>query len=130
VQPKGADSDTSEVERDPLPDKAAVVAAFDDDLEFFREAVGMFMEDHPRMMQDIRAAVQENDADRLHRSAHALKGMAGNFQAVPVFEAARTLEDMGRSQDLDHAETAWRRLSDEMERLCARLTAMAEEEDR
>ena len=114
----------------PLPDEAIVLAAFDNDRDFFKEAVGMFLEDYPEMMHEIQAAVQQSDAERLHRSAHALKGMTGNFHAVPAFEAARTLEEMGRASDLSGSDEAWKRLVDEMQRLHERLTALTEENAR
>ena len=102
---------------DDTVDKASLLTAFDHDWEFFSEAVGMFLEDYPPMVEEIRASIMDSDAQRLRRQAHALKGMMGNFQAKTAVNAARTLEDMGRDNQLANAEAAAAKLMDEIGRL-------------
>ena len=50
-------------------------------------------------------------------AAHTLKGTLGNLSAVPAYEAARRLEDMGRTGDLDRIEEAFRRVQEQVQRV-------------
>ncbi len=104
-----------------------LLTAFDNDAEFFKEAVGMFLSDFPKMLQNIETAVQTGNAKDLHMAAHALKGMVGNFQAKTAMQAAFVLEQMGRKQDFNGAEKALENLAAEMRTLKHTLTVMVEE---
>jgi CheY-like chemotaxis protein/HPt (histidine-containing phosphotransfer) domain-containing protein len=109
-------------------DKKALLDAFDNDWGFFREAVGMFLNDFPKMLADIEAAVQAHDAKDLRMTAHAMKGMVGNFQAKTTAQAALALEEMGKSQDFNGVEKAFEKLAGEMENLKQALIAITKEE--
>jgi two-component system sensor histidine kinase/response regulator len=110
-------------------DKKALLNAFDNDWVFFREAVDMFLSDFPGMLSNIEAAVKANDAKELQMTAHALKGMVGNFQAKTTAQAALALEEMGRNQDFSGAEKAFEKLTGEMKDLMQTLIVIAKEED-
>ncbi|MFM1769521.1 MAG: Signal transduction histidine-protein kinase BarA [Verrucomicrobiota bacterium] len=73
------------------------------DLALLREVAGLFREDAPRLLAELRAAVATADADALERSAHSLKGAVGNFGAQAAWEGARTLEDLARAGRLEAA---------------------------
>ncbi|MFH1980892.1 MAG: response regulator [Pseudomonadota bacterium] len=108
-------------------DKASLLNAFDHDWEFFSEAVDMFLEDYPPMVDEIRSAIMDSDAKRLRRQAHALKGMLGNFQAVSAVKAALILEDMGRDNQFDTADTAALKLAAEIDLLRKALENLLKE---
>ncbi|MDF1592148.1 MAG: response regulator [Desulfobacterales bacterium] len=110
-------------------DEKTLLNAFDNDWVFFREAVGMFLNDFPQMLSNIGAAVKANDAKELRMTAHALKGMVGNFQAKTTALAALALEEMGRNQDFKGVEEAFEKLSGEMEDLKQTLITIAKEEN-
>jgi HPt (histidine-containing phosphotransfer) domain-containing protein len=108
-------------------DRDSILRAFDDDPEFLREAVEMFIAEHPVMMAQIRAAIDNGKAKILERTAHALKGMVGNFRCDDAMEAAYTLEKIGREEALDRAADAARILSEKIEELDRQLRKMLEE---
>ncbi|HEX9002914.1 MAG TPA: Hpt domain-containing protein, partial [Blastocatellia bacterium] len=58
------------------------------------------------------------------RAAHNLKGTASAFAAQATTDAARRLEEMGRSGNLSEAEAAYANLKREVERLIAALNAL------
>lgn len=89
--------------------------------ELLIELAGVFIEECPEMMRQIRAAIDERDAPALQRTAHSLKGSARIFAAAAASEAALRLETMGADGDLSGAEDAWTALSAEVERLVAAL---------
>ncbi len=67
------------------------------DLPLFREVLGLFLEDCPRLLAEARTAIEASDGPALRRAAHTLKGSAGNFAAAGVVAAAERLESSGRS---------------------------------
>jgi signal transduction histidine kinase/CheY-like chemotaxis protein/HPt (histidine-containing phosphotransfer) domain-containing protein len=93
------------------------LAVVDGDMELFREIVGLFLDESPKTMAEIKNAIDSSDAERLNRAAHSLKGSAGNFGARPVAETALRLEMMGKNKNLIGAMEAFALLTDEMERL-------------
>jgi CheY-like chemotaxis protein len=80
----------------------------------FRELVGMFRDDCPRMLQQMRDAVAAGNAQSLERAAHLLKGVVGNFAAVEVVRAAQRLETIGASGDLNSVGDASRGLEESL----------------
>ncbi|MES1254549.1 MAG: response regulator, partial [Acidobacteriota bacterium] len=80
------------------------------DEKLLADVLLVFREDCPARLAAIKAAVEARDAKRISSSAHALKGAAGNLSATGLFEAARTLEQIGTDGQLDHAGPAWEHL--------------------
>ena len=104
-----------------------VLARVGGDRELLAEISRLFVEDAPRHLEHIRAALDARDGDALRRAAHGLKGAAANFDADAVVAASRTLEEIGRTQpfDADHlSEAAWQSLADETERLISLLKTL------
>ena len=111
-------TDTLETEKEaikletpPAFDKKALLEAFDGDQDFLKEIIEMFVADTPKMLKDIQAAIDAKDAVTLQRTAHALKGMVGNFQAETAVEKAYALEKMGQNAALEMAEPVFAELS-------------------
>ncbi len=94
------------------------------DTRLLAEMAGLFLRDCPKLMSEIRRALDRHDAKGLERAAHTLKGSVSNFAARAAFEAARHLETLGREADLAQAEAACRRLEDEIERLKPALASL------
>jgi signal transduction histidine kinase/DNA-binding response OmpR family regulator len=98
-----------------------VLARVGGDHELLVEISRLFVDDAPRHLERIRAAIDARDGESLRRAAHGLKGAAANFDADEVVKAARALEEMGRSGKFDDHEAAWRALTTETERLISVL---------
>ncbi|MDB5306442.1 MAG: Histidine kinase [Gemmataceae bacterium] len=91
------------------------------DNAFRRGLAGMFLEDCPKSLSEIRAAVADRDGRALKFAAHTLKGSAGAFNDREAVEAALRMEMVGRYADWEHAEAAGLVLTREMSRLTATL---------
>ena len=104
-------------ETQPLFDKNALLKAFDDDWEFLKEVIDMFIADYPDMLKNIQEAIDSNDAPGLQRTAHALKGMLGNFQVESSAQKAYILEKMGSDGKLEDAASIYNQLSAELDSL-------------
>ena len=111
----------------PLFDRNALLPAFDNDWDFFMEVVDMFVADYPQMMTDINQAIDQQDPSKLERTAHALKGMLGNFQVEASVEKAFALEKLGRSESFDNATATFDSLADELARLEEVFANMSQE---
>jgi len=91
------------------------------DAELLREIVNLFLQDYPPLVDKIKVALQQSDAQLLEKAAHTLKGSVGNFGAESAVQAAFDLENMGRTgqvaeapRSLVHLEKELNRLRDEL----------------
>jgi HPt (histidine-containing phosphotransfer) domain-containing protein len=107
----------------PLDD--SVLARLGGDRSLLAEISQLFIEDAPIRLRQIRAALDDQDADALRRAAHGFKGAAANFGATALVDAARALEDIGHRGAFAGYEAAWNALALETERLTATLQSYA-----
>src|SRR5207248_11684273 len=104
-------ADERPVDVSAIPDP--VLARVGGDRELLAEISRLFLDDAPRHLERIRTALDTRDGEALRRAAHGLKGAAANFDADGVVNAARALEEMGRTAHFDDRDAAWRALSAE-----------------
>jgi two-component system, sensor histidine kinase and response regulator len=86
------------------PSDAELVARFDGDSELLKELAGIFLQECPRMLDEIRAALGTADLRALARAAHTLKGSVGNFAMPGPWETAQRLELLANSGQLCGAQ--------------------------
>lgn len=110
--------------------RATLLELFGEDEDLMRELIGLFLEDTPALLNALRAGVAGQDAAKVERAAHTLKGTVGNFGAEGTAELARRLEVMGRARDLGSAAAALSALEHALERVSARLAEAAGEKSR
>ena len=103
----------------------AVLARVGGDVQLLADISQLFVDEVPRHLAQIRSALDARDACALRRAAHGLKGAAANFDAAAVVDAARTLEEMGRSGDFINEENTWIRLTTETSLLTNTLQTYA-----
>ena len=108
-------------------DPGAALKRVDGDRELLREIAGLFFEDTPRLVAEVRNAIQRGDGKALERSAHTLKGSIGNFGARTAFEAAFSLEQMGRNGDFSRASEMFTQLERQVTLLVPALEAVLNE---
>jgi PAS domain S-box-containing protein len=109
-------------------DKKTLLKAFDDDWDFLKEIIDMFVADCPKMLKEIEDAIEAEDAPALQRKAHALKGMLGNFQVETAVQKAYSLEKMGENAAFDQAGEIFAQLSDEIGTLEEMLSNLSRED--
>lgn len=98
-------------------DRAAAMDRVGDDLELLIELAGMFLDDCQEFISNIETGLVNGDCDLVYKSAHQLKGAVGNFSAQKVYDAAFTLEMMGKNGELSDAPAAFDVLKNELGRL-------------
>ena len=87
------------------------------DIALFKEFVGFYEEDYPRLVQNLELAVQARNGDAIHHSAHCLKGLVASLGATQVASLAGSLERMGRSGDFSEIDGTLAHLHTEIEQL-------------
>ncbi|HQU69809.1 MAG TPA: response regulator [Albidovulum sp.] len=75
------------------------------DRESLGELVESFLEEGPGLIGRIGRAAHDGDAEALRQAAHTMKSSAADFGAMPLSRLSAALEKMGRSGQLDGAET-------------------------
>lgn len=108
----------------PPLDRDALVELLDGKLELIVTIIDAFLDDCSDYMTAIRAAVEAEDADRLTRAAHGLKGATGSLRAGPARDAAGVLEEMGQTGNFAGADAALETLEREIDRLQEALRAL------
>lgn len=88
----------------------------DDGDAFLRDIVGIFLEDTPERLSELRESLANADQVRFTRAAHSIKGSASNLGAAQLRAIAEKLEHQSRSQGLGSVNA-----------LLAELTAKFEE---
>jgi HPt (histidine-containing phosphotransfer) domain-containing protein len=83
-----------------IADSSLLLKAFDGDWNFLKEVVEVFIDDYPRLIDNLQQSLEEGDCDTFMRSAHSLKGMLINFRADTAAEIAFNLEKKGKAADL------------------------------
>jgi signal transduction histidine kinase/CheY-like chemotaxis protein/HPt (histidine-containing phosphotransfer) domain-containing protein len=106
---------------EPVPEKVVdedtLLERCGGDPDLAREIIRMYLEEYPKLLSEIRAALAGHDAVLLHRTAHTLKGAAGNFGAARVVAAALRLEERGAAAHFEDAAEDCRELEIALERL-------------
>ena len=72
----------------------------------YRELIELFVESGSADYHKLQDAVSANDTDQMMRSAHTIKGAAGNLGLMEVHEIAKKVEAAageGRAADLTEA---------------------------
>lgn len=81
-------------------DRALALSRVGGDAELLKEIAQLFLDDYPRVLDELRDALARGDAKTVERTAHGLKGSVSNFGAQNAVDAARTIEALGRAEQL------------------------------
>jgi len=103
------------------------VSHVDSDPQLLRDIVDLFLEECPRLVDEIRVALDMKDAKAVQRGAHSLRGSTTNLAAKMASEAALKLERLAQAGDLLHAESVLEELEFQLERLKPALLAVRAE---
>lgn len=109
-------------------EKKALLESMENDAEFLKTLIGIFLADCPNMLAAIRAAVDAQDPHEVMSASHALKGSVSVFGAKSAVEAARILESMGQQEQLEGVKEALCVLEREMALVSFALEGIAKED--
>ena len=72
--------------------------------DFINELVDTFLDDAPKLLAELKGALQAKNADTFRRAAHSLKSNSATFGASHLSELAKELEMMGKENKLTDVE--------------------------
>ncbi|HYE87818.1 MAG TPA: Hpt domain-containing protein [Vicinamibacterales bacterium] len=72
--------------------------------DVLHDVLRMFLQEVPARMERLRNAMAAGNIEEVHRSAHSLKGSAGNIGAHALYSAFKALDEKSKSGNLDGAE--------------------------
>ncbi len=106
------------------------LAHVDGDSQLLSELAAMFVQDYPRLLEEARKSILQNESSGLERAAHTLKGRLAFFGITKLRDRIARLEEMGRdcdlskaAQALDEIETGMKHILTEFEMLIRELNA-------
>ena len=81
--------------------------------------VSLFLENLPKQLEGMRAAVEDNDPETLQALAHQVKGNAANLGAAGAIRITERLSSMAANQNAEGAGDLLDQLGQEIERIAA-----------
>jgi two-component system, sensor histidine kinase and response regulator len=91
-------------QRDGEPDKLARI-------------VGLFIDDVPLRLEELRQAVERGEAEKVEETAHMLKGGSGYMGAVQMAKICAGIQGLGASGELSHTPELLDELEAEFNRI-------------
>jgi histidine phosphotransfer protein HptB len=85
--------------------------------------VGLFIDDVPLRLEELRQAVESGEAQKVEETAHMLKGGSGYMGATHMSEICATIQDLAASGELSSAPELLDNLEAEFERIRPALEA-------
>ena len=92
------------------------------DSALLKDVVEAFLDECPRLMQQLREAIESSNSKVVQRTAHTMRGALRTFGGESAADYATRLEGMGRSGALDDAEISLALLEREIAALMPVLT--------
>jgi HPt (histidine-containing phosphotransfer) domain-containing protein len=68
--------------------------------DFINELIDTFLEDAPKLIDEIRTSLAANNAETFRRAAHSVKSNAATFGASQLAALAKELEMLGKENRL------------------------------
>jgi HPt (histidine-containing phosphotransfer) domain-containing protein len=76
------------------------------EVDEYRELIELFIDTGAADFQTIQEALAGGNSEQVMRSAHTIKGAAGNLGLMDVSETAKNIEDCAGKKQLDSIRTA------------------------
>jgi HPt (histidine-containing phosphotransfer) domain-containing protein len=109
-------------------ERKALLESMENDVEFLKTLIGIFLADCPRKLAAIRAGVVAHDPREVMKASHSLKGSVSVFGAKSAVDAAQKLESMGREGKQEGLGEAFALLEREMGLVTFALEEIAKDE--
>ena len=107
-------------------DLPSLLARVEGDRDLLQEMIHLFADDAPNLLHAMRNALQQGDMIKVERSAHSLKGAAGNLSASFVTTAALQLEKDAKRGDPEACQASLENLEKSVSQLLPLLQEISE----
>ena len=100
------------------------------DIRFLAELAELFLQDYPRLMDEMRHSILLGNHSDLERAAHTLKGRLAFFGLNTMRDKASGLELMGRERNSTNTIQALAEIESAMEGILPEFTSLVREQSR
>jgi CheY-like chemotaxis protein len=107
-------------------DRASLLERVEGDQELLAEMAQLFQEELPMLIGAMRTALESGDMVVLERSAHSLKGAAGNLSASVTALAALQLEKDAGNKDAEAAGKSFLKVEQAVQQLLPALADLCQ----
>ena len=73
--------------------------------DFIGELIDAYLDDTPRLINELTESLAQQDATKFSRTAHSIKSSSASLGALPLSLLAKELELMGKQGNLSGAES-------------------------
>ncbi|HLK35005.1 MAG TPA: response regulator, partial [Terriglobales bacterium] len=94
-----------------------VVARVDGDADLLRKITAVFLDEYPKTMQQLHAALEQADTQRMREAIHMLQGELAYFAAEPALVQLRNVRQHVHAGDWLAAAQSLRLLQNELDQL-------------
>ena len=92
--------------------------------EFINELIDTFLDDSPKLIEEMESALKVNNVDSFRRAAHSLKSNAATFGANALFALAKELEILGKENKLTETGNKLKALQESYESVRKELSEL------
>ncbi len=92
--------------------------------DFINELIDTFLEDSPKLIEEIRSALRADNVDSFRRAAHSLKSNAATFGANELSALAKELEMLGKENKISETGDRLRALEEAYESVRRELNGL------
>ena len=92
--------------------------------EFINELIDTFLDDSPKLIEEMESALKVNNVDSFRRAAHSLKSNAATFGANELFALAKELEILGKESKLTETGNRLKALQESYESVRKELSEL------
>lgn len=92
--------------------------------EFINELIDTFLEDSPKLIEEMESALKANNVDSFRRAAHSLKSNAATFGANELSSLAKELEILGKENKLNETGNKLKALEEAYESVRKELSEL------
>ncbi|HJT00769.1 MAG TPA: response regulator [Terriglobales bacterium] len=102
------------------------LARVDGDLDLLRKIASVFLDEYPKTLEHLRAALQQADQQAMREAIHMLQGELAYFALDPALAELQKLRELVHAGDLEPAGLSLQKLEAELDRLRPRLLELVE----
>jgi HPt (histidine-containing phosphotransfer) domain-containing protein len=97
------------------------------DAEFVNELIEAYLDDSPGLIDELQAAIEQNDPILFRRAAHTLKSSSASLGVTGLSELSNELERIGKSGNLEQLDSKMDHLKSEFSQVEREFMAITNE---
>jgi len=127
AQEEGVAAEGMPAEGTPVLETDDLLHRVGNDMGLLSTMVDLYRDDYPQHLEEMRAALDADDSQRLKKAAHSLKGSSANIGGARAASAALAIETLAHDECLDKAAKPIDELVQEIEQLVTALDRLVSE---